>query len=99
MAVLVLPVRVTVNCPGTWPNSYAVAVVAAMLAVGSVSGAIVTVSELGDPTVYWPPPSQQHPLESVSVTLREPLKISPSGATAMTAEVDPALTTTEPPSV
>jgi len=75
-------------------------VVALMLAVGSVSGAIVTVSELGDPTVYPDPPQQQqHPLESVSVTLREPLKISPSGATAMTAEVAPALTTTEPPSV
>jgi hypothetical protein len=74
--------------------------VATIVAAGTERGAIVTVPELGDPTVYPDPPQQQqHPLDSVTVTLREPLNISPSGVTGMTAEVDPALTTTEPPRV
>jgi hypothetical protein len=70
--------------------------VATIVAAGTDSGAIVTVAALGDPTVYPDPPQQQQQLESVSVTLREPLNISPSGVTAMAAEVDPAATVTDP---
>ena len=49
-----LPVRVTVNTPGTGPASVAVPVVAASVTVGSATSSltIVTVPLLGAPTVY-----------------------------------------------
>jgi hypothetical protein len=85
-----LELRLIWNCPSTGPTAEALGWVAVRLTAGVP--AMLTVPLEGDETAYAFPLGAD---DRVAVTVREPLKTSPSGVTGMLAVVLQAGTATE----